>query len=143
MMNAGEFHTLIEAYGADARRWPADRREAAEAFCAADPVAAAAAMAAEADLDQALDQLRPPTASPALYDRILASAPQARAEGGRGVLGWLRPSIGLAMAASCAAGAVAGMLLVQQPPARDAGDDLWAAVSAPGDLTADDESELS
>lgn len=140
-MDAAGFSALVEAYGADARRWSADRLEAAEAFRAAEPASAADILAREAGLDELLDALRPPVASAALHDRILAAAPRPRPEAGRAWLAWLRPGVGIAMAASCAAGAVTGGLLVQPPPARDPGADLLASVTAPGELALADDGE--
>lgn len=143
MIDAADFQALVEAYGADARRWPADRRAAAEAYRAAEPEAAAAILALEVDLDEALDILRPPVASADLRARILASAPKPRAEGWRGMLGWMRPGVSAVMAASCVAGVVAGLLLVQPPERNDTpGGDLFAAVAGPGDFASDDDSEL-
>jgi len=143
MINAADFQALIEAYGADARRWPADRRLAAEAYRLAEPETVAAILAMEADLDEVLDVLRPPAASAELRARILEAAPKPRAQGWRGLLGWMRPGVSAAMAGSCAAGVVAGLLLVQPPERNDvAGGDLFAAVAGPGELAVDDESEV-
>lgn len=143
MIDADAFQRLIEAYGADARRWPEDRREGAKAFMAAEPDRAAAILAFESDLDEVMDVLRPPSASAELAARILAGAPQARADGWAGLMGWLRPSVGVAMAASCAAGVVAGLLLVAPPERNEMGGDaVMAALSGPGDA-ADEDGEVS
>jgi hypothetical protein len=143
MIDASDFQSLVEAYGADARRWPADRRAGAEAFVAAEPARASAILALEAELDERLDVLRPPSASEALRERILAGAPQPRADGWRGMFGWLRPGVGIAMAASCAAGVVAGLLLIQPAERGDMGGDAaMAALSGPGDAS-DEDGEVS
>lgn len=139
MMDAPAFQSLVEAYGANARRWPDDRSEAATAFVSAAPDQAAAILALESELDDALDVLRPPAASASLRERVLAAAPRPRSAG-RGALHWLRPGFGLAMAASCAAGVAAGLLLVSQPERGDTGGDaVMAALSVPSDVIGDDE----
>lgn len=76
IMDRERFAELLDAYGADFRRWPAETRVAAAAYAAQD--AEAAALIAEArKLDAVLDAAReqvPP--SPDLADRILAFAPR-------------------------------------------------------------------
>jgi hypothetical protein len=91
------FAALIEAYGAEPRRWPADRRAWAEDLLRRS--AEARALAAEAAaLDAALD--RAPLAAPpaALIGRVLAAAPRARA-GHWWLGGFWRPAAGLSAAA--------------------------------------------
>lgn len=75
-MDRERFAELLDAYGADFRRWPAETRAAAAAYAAQN--AEAAALIAEArKLDAVLDAGReqaPPSAE--LADRILAFAPR-------------------------------------------------------------------
>jgi hypothetical protein len=75
-MDRERFAALLDAYGADFRRWPAETRASAAAFAAQD--AEAPALIAEArKLDAALDTAREmPAPSPTLADRILAFAPR-------------------------------------------------------------------
>ena len=67
------FRALIETYGGDARRWPDDVRDAAQSFAATSD-AARAELAAAQRLDTALDEVRPPPASPELRARLSAMA---------------------------------------------------------------------
>lgn len=77
-MDRERFAHLLEAYGGDFKRWPAQERALGAAFAAQD--AQAAALLAEARaLDTALDAAREDAApSPELAARILAQAPQPR-----------------------------------------------------------------
>ena len=80
-MDRERFADLLDAYGADFRRWPADARAAATAFAAQNSDAAgliAEARAVDAVLDSARDSAAP---SADLAARILASAPRARSSG--------------------------------------------------------------
>ncbi|MEQ1489446.1 MAG: hypothetical protein ABL932_02750 [Terricaulis sp.] len=80
-MDRERFADLLDAYGADFRRWPADARAAATAFAAQNSDAAALiaeARAVDAVLDSARDSAAP---SADLAARILASAPRARSSG--------------------------------------------------------------
>lgn len=72
-MDRQRFEHLLEAYGADFARWPAEERTAGEAFVAAH-ADAARLVADERALDEALDGGRtPPVASDLLAARILAA----------------------------------------------------------------------
>lgn len=76
-MDRERFANLLDAYGADFRRWPAETRAAAAAYAAQD--ADATALLAEARkldtlLDSGRDDVQP---SADLAARILASAPRA------------------------------------------------------------------
>lgn len=75
-MDRERFANLLDAYGADFRRWPAETRAAAAAFATQD--SEAAELIAEArKLDAVLDMAREVAApSPELADRILALAPR-------------------------------------------------------------------
>lgn len=75
MMDRGRFEYLLEAYGADTRRWPADEREAAAAFATAEDVATL--MQHASALDAALDGTRAESPDTSLLAaRILAFAPK-------------------------------------------------------------------
>lgn len=75
-MTPERFRTLIEAYGADARRWPATERDAAREWADRHPLDADTILEQAATLDAWLDadRLAPVTAD--LIDRIVASAPE-------------------------------------------------------------------
>lgn len=69
---------LLDAYGADPGRWPADERAAAEALLAASPAARARRDEA-ARLDALLDLVPAPAPTADLADRIVVAArPRAR-----------------------------------------------------------------
>lgn len=77
-MDRERFVYLLEAYGADFRRWPAQVRAQAAAFAAQDAEAAALigeARKLDAVLDGARDEAGP---SADLAARILAAAPRAQ-----------------------------------------------------------------
>jgi hypothetical protein len=77
-MDRERFEHLLEAYGADFRRWPVETRAQAAAY-AAQNVDAAAAIAEARALDQVLDSARTdPAPSPDLVGRILAQAPRTQ-----------------------------------------------------------------
>ena len=99
------FDALLDAYGAEPRRWPAERRAWAEALFARSPEARArCAMAAR--LDGLIDAAGVNPAPAHLIGRVLAAAPKsqlaAEARPGR-MRGWLaglmQPVLGLAFAA--------------------------------------------
>jgi hypothetical protein len=71
MTRLARFRDLIDAYGADPKRWPPDERAAAEALIARSPEAAALRRAAAA-LDALLDQA-PAPAAPRLEATMLAA----------------------------------------------------------------------
>jgi hypothetical protein len=91
------FEALLDAYGAEPRRWPEDRRAAAEALLARS-AEAQALHAAAARLDALLDGAAVGPAPAHLVGRVIAAAPQPKARGGR-FAGWLKPAAGLAFAA--------------------------------------------
>jgi hypothetical protein len=77
-MDRERFAYLLDAYGADFRRWPAEARAQAAAFAAQDAEAAALigeARKLDAVLDGARDEAGP---SADLAARILAAAPRAQ-----------------------------------------------------------------
>ncbi len=77
-MDRERFETLLDAYGADFRRWPPETRADAAAYAARD--AEAAALIAEArKLDAVLSVVSDaPAPSANLAARILAQAPRAQ-----------------------------------------------------------------
>lgn len=76
-MDRERFEVLLDAYGADFRRWPADARAAGEAFAAQDAAAGALLREAQA-LDRALDLAAGAPDTSALASRILAATPRKR-----------------------------------------------------------------
>lgn len=108
-MNVHRVHSLIEAYGADHRRWPESERDAARALIAAQPAVFADALAEADAADAWLDAAPRPQVSAALRDRIIA---QAQAQTMPSRRGWkVRPhlnKLGWALAGGWAAAAFAG-----------------------------------
>lgn len=108
-MTHERFARIIEAYGADPRRWPDAERAAARAFALAHPGEAQARLAAAAALDACLagDAVEPP--GRALRRRVEAAA---RGPGRRRRMPLARPRFwwlsGAALAGVGAAGLVAG-----------------------------------
>ena len=110
IMDLDRFAALAEAYGGDVSRWPENVREAAAVLMSADPAATAPLLAAQSDLDWALDSWRTPAASATLQAAILASAPtQRRPPAWRG---WVwRTGLGAGLMAAGAAGVMAGVVV--------------------------------
>ena len=116
-MSPERFHDLVQAYGADLRRWPAAEREGAARLLNTEP-ALHLALAEAAQLDALLDAHSLPAPDPALTRRVLASAPAAAAR----PLGWWA---GAGFAAIGLAGSLAGalgvsLLLQTLPPHTEA-----------------------
>jgi hypothetical protein len=84
-MNAERFRKLVDAYGANPRRWPADERAAMEAYRDAHADTREWLRAA-GDLDDLLDDHRVVTRD--ISQRILRSVPRSFAER---LVGWLLP----------------------------------------------------
>lgn len=78
-MTPERFHQIVEAYGAEPRRWPQPERAAAQAWAQAHRAQADALLAEAAGVDAwlAVDQVEPPGA--ALLARVLDSAPAQQA----------------------------------------------------------------
>jgi len=79
-MDRARFEYLLDAYGADFRRWPPDERAAAEAFARDNAEALALLLDGAHSLDANLNLSSgapPPSAD--LINRIVAAAPRARA----------------------------------------------------------------
>ena len=117
-MDRERFNHLLEAYGGDFRRWPAEERAGAAVFVAQDVEAAAALKETQA-LDRVFDQA---TAGPGdtsqLAARILAHAPRAQP--------WFDRRAVLALAACAVFGVVLGYGGGLLAPA-DADDAYFAA----------------
>lgn len=144
-MDISAFLDLIETYGADRRRWPAERREQAEALLETD-MGARALLEAEMRFEETLDAWQVPEPRDSLRQAILRSAPGQR--GGFTVAmprGWFGAGIGALMAASCAAGVMAGFLLVAPPEPADPNGEaaVWAALSGPSDAAGYDDATES
>jgi len=119
--------TLAGAYGADPRRWPAAERAAAVAFADANPAVAQACVAAERLLDEALDRYVVAAPASKLRERVVVGAKRAAT---RRIGLWLvGAGLGVGLASSAVAGAVAGytlgrpeILRLSQPGELDAGE---------------------
>lgn len=125
-MNLERFTQLVDAYGADAKSWPAEERAAALAFAAASPAHAAMALAEAAKLDVALAQAGSDCeVRPDLVTKIIASAPSSR-KTGLGRAGW-------ALAACALLGLGIGFGGGRLAPVQGggAGDAILAAFEAP------------
>lgn len=113
-MTSERFLALTAAWGADVRRWPEAERMAAQAFIAANPAMARAALAEADAVDALLQQSLAPGVSMALRDRVIASAAEAglkvRREGRRW-LDRLTLVLGAGWAAAACAGVVSGVML--------------------------------
>ncbi|MGZ9113711.1 MAG: hypothetical protein ACXW3K_03735 [Brevundimonas sp.] len=113
-MTSERFLALIAAWGADARRWPQSERAQAEAFAAAHPETARAALAEADAVDALLHLSRSAQPSAALRDRVIASAAgaglKARREGRRW-LDRLTLAFGAGWAVAACAGVAAGIML--------------------------------
>lgn len=114
-MNAERFSQLVDAYGADARRWPLAERAAAEAFRLAEPDAAARLLAEADAVDDLLHASPRSTVSHALRERVLAAAAEAGLKARRPLFGF-RPGrvvwlSGGAFAAAACAGVIAGQTM--------------------------------
>lgn len=118
-MDRERFNHLLEAYGGDFRRWPAEARAGAAAFVAQNADAAGALKEAQG-LDQAMDQARSETGdTSALAVRILAQAPRAQP--------WLDRRARLALAACAVFGVLLGYGGGLMAPAMAADDAYFAA----------------
>jgi hypothetical protein len=117
-MDRERFNHLLEAYGGDFRRWPAEERAGAAVFVAQDVEATAALKEAQA-LDRVFDQANAePGDTSQLAARILAQAPRAQP--------WLDRRAMLALAACAVFGVVLGYGGGLLAPA-DADDAYFAA----------------
>jgi hypothetical protein len=133
-MNIQRFEQLVEAYGADPKRWPEGEREAARALAHAQAEHCGPLLEAAHALDQALDCAPAGAPSIALRERVIGAAPRQRAPRfglGQGVKGsggpsWLWwPSAGLA--AACAAGVLFGVVVTDHATRAARADTVLAA----------------
>jgi hypothetical protein len=136
-MTPERFIALVEAYGADRRRWPEAERTAAEAFAAAHPEVAGPALAAADDLDAVLHRSPTPQVSAALRGRVIAAA-SAAPRAGRRWINRLGLVFGAGWAAAAAAGVVAGVMLTGHVTADVQAD----AVLYQASLTGMDDTEV-
>ncbi|WP_114809070.1 hypothetical protein [Paraburkholderia kururiensis] len=76
-MTPERFRAIVEAYGAEPRRWPASERADAQAWAAGHRAEADALLAQQSSLDTWLEShvVAPP--DHALYERVIAAAPSA------------------------------------------------------------------
>ncbi|MGF6572901.1 hypothetical protein ABH945_005022 [Paraburkholderia sp. GAS333] len=136
-MTPERFHQIVEAYGADPRRWPSHERAAAQAWAQRHREQADAVLADAATLDAflAADKVDPP--SVALQQRVIGSAPvrQPRQPATRRRLWWS----GAAVAGVGLLGGVAGAFAVSffvltetVPPIHDAYESSYLTSSFGG-----------
>jgi hypothetical protein len=102
MMTAERFAQIVEAHGAEPRRWPADERAAAQAFARAHAEAADPVLRAARNLDAAMDAYAVEARAPDLQARILTALP-----GNDNWRRWRAP-LAAGLAAACAAGVLVG-----------------------------------
>jgi hypothetical protein len=107
-MTPERFQQIVEAYGAEPRRWPQQDRAAAQAWAQSHRVEADALLAEAAGVDAwlAADKVEPPGA--ALLKRVLSGAPVRQPVVPRWRLWWS----GAAIAGVGLLGGVAGALAV-------------------------------
>jgi hypothetical protein len=140
-MNIETFKSLLEAYGADFRRWPEAMRAEAKAFVEAS-VEAANLLAAEAAFDRVLDAAQTASVTRALEERILASFPErgaaAPARGSFAIFAGapLRWAQAAALAVSLALGLAVGAALPSWAGVGEAAE-IDPALVALGDLDTD------
>lgn len=109
-MNTERFISLIDAYGAEPRRWPESERDAALTL-ARENEAAGAHWRAAASLDRVLDEAGVRGPSAALRQRVLGFAPRPRPAYRR--VSWWAP--GASLAAAGVAGLMIGAALFDGP----------------------------
>lgn len=136
MMNEERFEHLLEAYGTGWSAWPEAERDAARALL--NDSSRLQAMWAEADaLTRLLDAVRPPVASSALREAVIASAAGAglRARRPKQMWAWLS---GAGVAATAFAGAAFGVMIAHQVNSPVRAD----AVLYQASMTATDDTEM-
>ena len=134
-MTSERFLALIAAWGADARRWPEGERRAAQAFVAANPETARAALAEADAVDALLHRSPAPRVSMVLRDRVIASAAEAGLKArreGRRWLDRLTVMLGAGWAAAACAGVVAGVMLTSHMTADAQADAVLYQASLMG-----------
>jgi hypothetical protein len=121
-MDRERFEHLLDAYGADFRRWPVDERAPGEAY-AAESAAAAALLAEARALDGALSLAGDAPDASALVARILTSVPRRRAG--------FDTRAALALAACAVFGVVLGYGGGMLAPLADQDDGFFTAAFEP------------
>ncbi|MCW5773697.1 MAG: hypothetical protein KIT16_18790 [Rhodospirillaceae bacterium] len=124
------FETMLDAYGAEPRRWPADRRAWAEALVA-ESAAARTAQADAARLDLLLDASGLDPAPAPLLGRVLAAAPQPRRAARWSLKEMMKPALGLALAAVLGL-ALGGVVSPFAPAATDSADNEAVSLDIAG-----------
>lgn len=128
-MTLARFEAILDAYGADPRRWPDAERGAARTFAEADP-RAPALLAAAADLDGAIDLGAPDPAGADLREAVIASA---KITPPRRSLWWVGAGLGAALAGA-AAGAVTVGVMAPRVSNELTAEQMASAATAFGDL---------
>ena len=128
-MDRARFEYLLDAYGADFRRWPPQERDAAVAFARANVEALAPLLNAARTLDAKLNWATDaPPASSDLINRIMAAASRARPAPPRK----FAPAAGWALAACTLLGVLIGYGGgALAAPSADQDDYFTAAFEAP------------
>jgi len=130
-MNSERFTTLAQAYGADLSRWPAEERDAAVEFLAANP----GALEEEAALDALLDLAPAASLSPDLASRLAYGAPRGRPQRLGRPQAWMS---GAGLAAACVLGLAFGASLpahILVDPSTEALVETQTAFDTGADLT--------
>lgn len=136
-MDRKRFEHLLDAYGADFRRWPEAERASAAAFAVARADELAAPIAEARALDAAFAAGAAAAAfDPALSARILAAAPKARPAPRRQ---GFAPLAGWALAACAMMGVLLGYGAGAMAQPSDDGSYFAAAFEAPADAPPGDE----
>jgi hypothetical protein len=135
-MTPERFQTIVDAYGADPRRWPDAERAAAEAWAELHPAEAHAALAESAGLDAWLADHTVAPPDRAFVERVVAAAPVRRPARQRARLWWQGAAFaGIGLAGGLAgAFAVSFFVLTGTPPAAH---DTSYVTSSFGGSTAD------
>ena len=128
-MDEARFAELVEAYGAEARRWPDAERARALRYLVANPAARARRLD-EGDLDALLDAWLIDEPSAALGARAMAARPRPRLRPGAV---WLS---GVGLAAACVLGLLVGANVGQanltQPASSERDGDAAVAAALNG-----------
>ncbi|OZI66892.1 hypothetical protein [Bordetella genomosp. 11] len=118
-MTPERFRTIVDAYGADVRRWPEAERAAAQAWASAHRIQADRILAQAAPLDAWLDSHAVAPPARAMFDRIVAGAPARHPFWRRSRVWWSSAVFAGVGAAGAFAGACAvslSMMVAAAPP---------------------------
>ena len=141
-MNAERFSQLVDAYGADARRWPQAERAAAEAFRLAQPDTAARVLAEADTVDDLLDAAPRAVVSHVLRERVLAAAAGAGLKARRPLFGFRPGRLAWLSSGAFAAAAFAGVLAGQSMTTHLTADAQADAVLYQASLSGVDDTEV-